>query len=432
MSLRFKYFAFITVLHIIITGLLYYIFQERKIYFICTEIIILISLYISYRLYALFTKPFEILEAGKNAILDEDFTIKYNPTGTSETDGLIGVYNNMIERLRTEKTRSEEQSYFLENLIDNSPLGMIIMDYDQNIVIINARARQFLDVKSAKGLKLKNLESDLAKEIAKIAIYSEEIISIDGLKKYKCKNHEVVHKGFPRQFIMIEEMTSEILQAEKKAYGKVIRMMAHEVNNSMGAVNSILQSMKEYGFDKDTSKEEMKEYLEVAIDRNQMLGEFTDNFAKVIRLPEPLKNKIDLNVVIRKTIDYYRLIAREKGIKFDMRTYPEPIIISADKIQLEQAFSNILKNSIESIEEDGNIIITTELDPIRLIISDDGKGIDEEAGSKLFTPFFSTKTTGQGVGLMLIRDILNNHGTEYKLYTEEEHDLTHFKMTFLK
>ena len=429
MSLKFKYFSFIFILHLGLTALLYYIFREKKLIFIASEVLILISIYISFRLYRLFLKPFDILESGKNAILDEDFTIKYNATGTTETDNLIGIYNKMIDRLRDEKTRTEEQSYFLENLIDNSPLGMIIMDYDKKIVIVNERAKRFIGLKDIKGKLLNELDSELANEIAKIQLFKEDVISIDGLKKYKCKNHEVVHKGFSRQFIIIEELTSEILEAEKKAYGKVIRMMAHEVNNSMGAVNSILESIKEFGL-KEEGNKEMREYLDVAIERNQKLGEFTNNFAEVIRLPEPLMNKVDLNEIIRKTIDYFRLIAQEREINFDIRTYPEPIIISADKIQLEQAFSNIIKNAIESIEHDGNIIFTTDIKPDRLIISDDGKGIDHETGDKLFTPFFSTKPTGQGVGLMLIRDILNNHNANYKLFTDAESLLTHFEINF--
>ncbi len=430
MSLKFKYYTYIIIVHGILVYLLYELFQDQKVLFILTEAGILLSFFISTLLYQHFVKPFQILKSGKNAINDEDFTIKYNLTGTKETDGLIKVYNEMIDRLRIEKTRTAEQSYFLEDLIENSPLGMIIMDYDQKIVTTNYRAKEFLNGIGTMGKKMIEIEQPLARELAQLRVFEEKIISIDGIKKYKCKNHELIHKGFPRQFIIIEELTSDILLAEKQAYGKVIRMMAHEVNNSMGAVNSILESIKEFGFEEESNEGELKSYLDVAIDRNKMLGKFTNNFAEVIRLPDPLKSRVDLNMIVTKVADYFRLNAKEKDITFELRTYPEPQIILADRIQLEQAFSNMVKNAIESIGREGNIIFTTTPEPVTFVISDNGKGIDDEASEMLFTPFFSTKETGQGIGLMLIRDILNNHEADYKLYTEKATQLTHFEVIF--
>jgi nitrogen fixation/metabolism regulation signal transduction histidine kinase len=259
-------------------------------------------------------------------------------------------------------------------------------------------------------------------------VFDEKIIVVDGLKKYKCKVHQLVHKGFPRQFVMMEEMTGELLEAEKKAYGKVIRMMAHEVNNSMGAVNSILENVKEYGFEND-DQPEMKKYMDIAIERNRALGKFTNNFAEFIRLPKPLLVKLDLNHLINQQVDYMNLSAFDRSITFDMRTYPEPVLISADKIQMEQVLSNILKNALESIDKKGQIRITTQPKKPQLVIADNGAGISEESASQIFSPFFSTKPSGQGIGLMLIRDILNNHEAEYRLHTAED-GWTRFEIEF--
>jgi nitrogen fixation/metabolism regulation signal transduction histidine kinase len=373
-------------------------------------------------------KPFKLIESGRNTMLEEDFTIKFNETGTKELDDLIIVYNSMIDRLRKEKTRTEEQSYFLEDLIENSPLGMLIMDYDRTIVIANRKAKEFFEADQLIGSKLGDIPHVLAQEISTMAVFEEKVIAVDGLKKYKCKVHQLIHKGFPRQFVMMEEMTGELLEAEKKAYGKVIRMMAHEVNNSMGAVNSILGNVKEYGFEGD-DQQEMKDYLDIAIDRNRALGRFTNNFAEFIRLPKPLLVKLDLNQLINQQVDYMKLSAKERQVTFDMRTFPEPIIISADKIQMEQVLSNILKNALESISKNGTIRITTQPKKPQLVIADNGAGISDENASQLFSPFFSTKPTGQGIGLMLIRDILNNHEAEYRLYTGED-GWTRFEIAF--
>lgn len=373
-------------------------------------------------------QPFNLIKSGKDTMSEEDFTIKFNKTGTQEMDELIVVYNSMIDRLRKEKTRTEEQSYFLEDLIDNSPLGMLIMDYEKEIVIANRQARVFLESNDLLGLKVDEVDSPIALEIAGMSSFEEKVVAIDGLKKYKCKLHQLVHKGFPRQFVIIEEMTGELLEAEKQAYGKVIRMMSHEVNNSMGAVNSILENVKEYGFP-DGEDKELKKYLDIAIERNKDLGRFTNNFAEFIRLPKPLMVKLDINTLVGKQVDYMKMSAHERNVDFDMRTFPEPVLISSDKIQMEQVMSNILKNALESIGNEGSIRITTQPQKPQLIIADNGAGISKEASSQLFSPFFSTKPTGQGIGLMLIRDILDNHKAEYKLYTAAD-GWTRFEIGF--
>lgn len=429
MSLKARYFALIVILHLAIVILLYLLFKDQKWYFLISELIVLILFILSARLYRSINYPFQLLKSGKDTMMEEDFTIKFNPTGTKEIDELVKVYNNMIDQLRMEKTRTEEQSYFLEDLIEHSPLGMLIMDYERVIVIANRRAKKIFENDGLIGLHLADIDHPLAQGIDQLSTFQEKIITIGGIKKYKCKLHQLIHKGFSRQFVMIEELTGELLDAEKQAYGKVIRMMAHEVNNSMGAVNSILENVKEYGLS-GPENEELRDYVNIAMDRNLKLGKFTNNFAEFVRLPKPNKNKIDLNQVVLQLTDYLKLQAAERKIDFDLRIYTEPVVLQVDKIQIEQVISNIIKNAFESIEKNGMLRITTHQEPPHLIIADNGPGIDQETAEKIFTPFFSTKQDGQGIGLMLIRDVLNNHEASYQLYTDEKDGWTKFEISF--
>ncbi|WP_235298776.1 sensor histidine kinase [Portibacter marinus] len=429
MSLKAKYFTLIILLHVALTVLLYLFLQDNKWWFVLSELFILISLTISIRLFKTINYPFQLLKSGKDTMSEEDFTIKFNETGTKELDDLIVVYNRMIDQLRKEKTRTEEQSYFLEDLIENSPLGMLIMDYDRKIVIANQKVKQILEDGDLINKQLETIDHPLAAEIAKMEIFQEQIIAIDGLHKYKCKLHQLIHKGFPRQFVIIEELTSDLLEAEKQAYGKVIRMMSHEVNNSMGAVNSILQNVSDFALSEEEDQE-YRDYLEIAIERNRKLGKFTDNFAEFIRLAKPLLVKIDLNALLEQLVDYLKLSAGERSIEIDLRTYPEPILVTVDKIQMEQVISNILKNAFEAIGSNGAVRITTQPEKPQLVIADNGEGISDEEASQIFTPFFSTKPDGQGIGLMLIRDILNNHQAEYRLYTDQGDGWTKFEVGF--
>lgn len=431
MSLKFRYILFIGLLHILLVYLSYQALIDRKWIFLGVEFLIFISLYLSYLLYKGFIKPVELMQSGTDAIADADFNIKYLKTGSTEIDKLVNVYNNMIDKLRIERTNMSEQSYFVQNLIEVTPLGIIILDHDGKVSNINPAAKDIIQIDNdILGQYLPNKHSELLDCILQLSIGNPTVLSINGKDKYKCQITEIIHQGFRRKFIIIDNLSREILRSEKDAYGRIIRMMAHEVNNSMGAINSILDTVIEYGFQGQNEDDELKESLEIAKDRNQGLSQFVANYAAILRLPPPQKRKIDLNQLIKKSSQLYYPIAREKGITLQLDQKLNPIYLDADPILLEQAISNILKNAIESIDDTGEIKITCSEFPKGFTISDNGPGIDPENEKNLFTPFYSTKPTGQGVGLMLIRDILNGHKANFTLRTDRKTGWTSFKAIF--
>jgi len=432
MRLRYQYGLFIILLHIVLAVLLYYVFEEDKRYFVLSEVGIIISLWISYRIYNAIVKPIDFMKTGINAIKDEDFNVKFLETGSEDMNDLIQVFNIMLDKLGEEKVRTQEQAYFLENLINVSPIGMIILDYDDNVSDINPRARQFLKLGRYQHIdKLEELEHPLIPLIRNIEIGESKVLTYDGVNKFKCQTNMVIHRGFNRKFIMIEELSKELLASEKAAYGKVIRMMAHEVNNSMGAVNSILQSVVDFAFDGST--EDDKEYassLIIAKERNEELALFMKKFADVIRLPEPVRVMSDLAVLVHRSARTMRPTASDQNIDIIIEGPEEGVMLMIDKTLINQVIVNIIKNAIESIGKNGVITVSIDEGWPQLVISDNGPGIPDEVQPMLFSPFYSTKPTGQGIGLILIRDILVNHEANFSLQTDKESGLTEFKISF--
>ena len=401
----------------------------------------------------------------------------------------------MIDQLRTERTHQEAQHYFLQKLVKTSPTGILILDFDENITDLNPKCLEMLnlDKKELIGKSIYSFDNLLLKTIAELKTGDAKTINLSNAKTFKCAKSHFIDRGFPRYFIMIEELTAEILAAEKKAYGKVIRMMAHEVNNSIGAVNSILDTTIQLNEASATTNEA----LQIAFERNEHLSLFMRNFADVIRLPLPHLSPINLHDLIIKTSQLMQFKAAEKHIflKFalinselntinnaelnainnaelntinnaelntiynaelntiynaelntiynaELNTiynaelnaiYNAAFIIKADLNQMEQVLINIIKNAIEAIGKDGVITFKTTLNPRQLLIEDTGCGISENIDSQLFTPFFSTKTYGQGVGLTLIRDILTAHQFDFALYNsvdENKEKKTVFRINF--
>jgi len=420
MKLRTKYLLFVIILHLLTLVLTYFIFQQNTIFFIASEIFIIISLIISWNLYQQLIQPLKSLMQGIDAIRDRDFNVKFLPTGKREVDELIGVYNEMIDQLRIERTSQEQQHFFLEKLIYTSPTGIIILDYDANIQQINPKALQILsiDEKDLINHSVDDLPNHFLKHIKSLKTGETKTIKLGGATTYKLQRAHFIDRGFSRDFIMIEELTAEILAAEKNVYGKVIRMMAHEVNNTIGPVNSIIQSaLKTDPLWEGHHSDSLKDALQVALDRNQNLNLFMRNFADLVKLPQANKKRIDLNQLVISVSKLMEIKASEKGIKLELELAQTPFYISADEQQMEQALINIVKNAIESVEENGIVKFKIDVKSRQLIIADTGKGITAEQSEQLFTPFFSTKKDGQGIGLTLVREILINHGFEFSLNT---------------
>lgn len=431
MKARTKYILFVVILHLTAVTLTYFIF-ENKVFFIVAEVFIIISIIISLQLYRQLIQPLKLLMEGTRAIKDRDFNVKFLPTGKHEIDELIAVYNQMMDELRRERTRQEQQHFFLEKLIHTSPTGIIILDFDQRIHDINPRALQLLQAERAQLLSrsVYEISHPVIAQLRDLQVGDSKTFTYNNTATYKIQKSSFVDRGFPRQFIMIEELTAEILAAEKKAYGRVIRMMAHEVNNTIGSVNSILQStIKADVLWKNPEHDFLKDALLVAIERNYNLNVFMRNFADLVRLPEPRKKNINLPEMIQSIIKLMEMKAGEKNIQFVYDAPGDAFYITADPQQVEQVLINIVKNAVEAIATEGYISFNINRYKRELAIVNNGKEINEAEAAQLFSPFFSTKKDGQGIGLMLVKEILTNHGFAFSLKTVEP-DITAFVIRF--
>lgn len=206
-------------------------------------------------------------------------------------------------------------------------------------------------------------------------------------------------------------------------------MISHEVNNTTSGIISTLDIV-EQSLAEDDENKDMKDALSICIERSYNMSKFITNFADVVKIPKAELRLTNINELIESSIRFMEVVCNNRNInlKFipDINMSPVPI----DGILFEQAIQNIIKNSAESIGNNGFIHITTDSITNSLTITDNGKGISKEAESKLFSPFFSTKPSGQGIGLMFIQDVLNQHHCQYSLQTGDD-GLTRFRVGFL-
>lgn len=433
MKLSTKYILFVTFIHLVLILLSLNLIQGKILYFLLAEVFIICTITISIILYTQLIRPINTITSGIESIEDKDFSMKFVKVGHYEMDKLIDVYNRMIDQLRQERVKQQEQHFFLEKLINATPSGLVILDFDNRIRSLNPAAEEFLEVNEtvAVGKKFSDIPGKLASELSIIDTDSAVTIAISGMKTFRCQRASFIDRGFNNNFVVIEELTEELLKTERAAYEKVIRLMSHEINNSIGAVNSILNSSLNYsGQIAETDRTNFVEAMEVAIQRNENLNKFMRNFADIVRIPQPKKTRTDLHELLRSVQKLVASQITEKNIIWKWELAQSQFMILLDVQQIEQVLVNIFKNAREAIGENGKIIIRTEVHPKnKLEIYNSGEPISREIQQKLFTPFFSTKAGGQGLGLTLIREILLNHGFKFTLHTRED-GLTVFVIEF--
>jgi two-component system nitrogen regulation sensor histidine kinase NtrY len=421
LSLRWRILLYIVVLHLLFAGLAVYLFLDNRMWLLAIEVVFAISLAIGASLTRASFQRFSVAVEGSRLIREHEFTSRFREVGQPEVDALIRVYNQMVDHLRDERTRVQEQHYFLSRILLVSPLGIITLDFDDRVALVNPSAERLLGqpTDALLGRRLTEIVTPLAETFATLETGESRVVAIQGARRVKCHRGTFLDRGFPRTFVLMEELTEELRQFEKAAYEKLIRVMSHEVNNTIGASNSLLHSCLTYARElSPDSRKDFEEAIGIVIGRTEQLNRFMRSFADVVRLPPPVLQREELEPLLGRIVRLMEAEMERRSIRWqwDVRDSPA-LVVRVDRGQIEQAFVNIFKNAAEAIGHDG--IITIRLlrrdHRVTVIVEDSGPGIAQEARANLFTPFFSTKEAGQGIGLTLVQEILTQHQCEYAL-----------------
>jgi nitrogen fixation/metabolism regulation signal transduction histidine kinase len=405
MTLRTKLLLWFIVLHLVFAGLAVVVLVDHQEWLFAVEVSFVISIVISYRMVNALFVPMELIRTGAELISERDFTSRFVPVGQPEMDRLIEIYNAMIDRLRDERLAAEEQQQLLQKIVEASPSGIVICDFNGAIQQSNPAATRLLS------------EPAVSEALPSLAPGESKLVTLAGARKLKIWNAEFRDRGFAKTFYLLEEMTEELRLTEKTAYEKLIRMMSHEVNNSVGAVRSLLESVLRYA--EQIGPDDRADFinaLTIAAARIESLNRFMSGFADVVRLPAPHPRDVSLANVVDDIATLLRpeLDQRRIALRVDVA---RDAVIRADQSQFEQVIINVIRNAMESIDEEGEIAVSFS-DRV-LAVTDTGRGIDPAARDELFTPFFTTKREGRGLGLTIVSEILNNHRLPFTLQNRE-------------
>lgn len=429
--MRIKGFFYILVFLLLALGgvLLYLSSQLNTTFFYIGEgLILFILIYLTF-FYRKLVKPLNTIGSGMELLREQDFSSRLSPVGQYEADRVVNIFNRMMEQLKNERLRLREQNHFLDLLIKASPMGVIITTLDDGLSELNPMALRMLGVspENVLGKKMKEIDSPLARELVNIPKGETVTVRLNDSNIYRCTHSSFIDRGFQHPFFLVESLTDEVMKAEKKAYEKVIRMIAHEVNNTTAGITSTLDTV-EQALSSEEGMDDICDVMRVCTDRCFSMSRFITRFADVVKIPEPTVSRANLNDLVFTCKRFMEGMCNDRCIKLCMEIDETLKDVMLDSSLFEQVLVNIIKNAAESIETDGEIIIRT-LSPATIEVTDNGKGISKETEAKLFSPFFSTKPNGQGIGLIFIREVLMRHGCTFSLRTYAD-GLTKFRIIF--
>ena len=421
--MKLKYYFLFLALGIaaLATVALYGTFHSHPRLFYVTEGFVVLLLLYLWLFYQKTLRPYDTLVGGMELMKDLDLTTRLAKTGQPETDIIVQAFNDLLVRLRSEHLSLEEQYTFLSLLINASPMGIVQCDIDGNITSMNPAAKQMMS-------------PSVEEAMCKLPLGQETTIRLPGEPQlFRINYLSFPDRGFRHPFYLIESLTDEVRRAEKAAYERVIRMIAHEVNNSVAGILGLIHN------------EEVSE-------RMKSLSAFVTRIAEVVKIPKPQLQLCDLSEEVDACRPFLESLCTATQVRLEFNLTDEAAPVRMDTVQFQQVLINIVKNSVESIgpspapslyggehtvQNNGAITITTQYSPSSggdggglLTITDNGNGISSDVAQNLFTPFYSTKPQGQGIGLLLIRDILTAHGCTFSLLTDPDDHLTRFTILF--
>ena len=372
-------------------------------------------------------RPLRTIANGVDLLRAQDFSSRLSHVGQKEADRIVDMFNGMMSSLKQERLKLREQNHFLDLLIEVSPMGIVTLDSYGKISGANRAAARFLDFDTAKdlaGLTPQEIPSTLGNVLRSLQDREVRVVRLNDSMVYRCSRLSFMESGMTHPFYLIEKLTDEVMKAERKSYEKVIRMMAHEVNNSLAGVISVMETAEE-----EVSDPDLSEAIDACKHRCIDMGAFITKFASAVKIPEPTRTNVDLADLLRKRTTLFESICSATGSSLGMDLPEHDVPVFIDPVLMEQVITNIVKNAAESAGEGGKVDIRIQEPGATLVITDNGPGISAEAAEMLFTPFFTTKESGHGLGLLLVSEVLNSHGCRFSLETCPD-GLTRFRIRF--
>jgi two-component system nitrogen regulation sensor histidine kinase NtrY len=363
------------------------------------------------------------------AISFDDVSQSFSGLTRDGVHGELGTaMAQVLESLRTGRTEREAELRYLQTLIAHVPVALISVEESGRVQLLNMAARRLFETALTHNSQLTRFGDSFAAGLDALRPGGSAILRMErasGALQLKAAATDAALSGVRRRLISLQNIETEMSAQELGAWQTVVRVMAHEVMNSLTPISSLAATARDLvrdaleqtpqGDPRTGALTDARDALETVARRSEGLLHFVQNHR---RLTKPLVTQMQVTPVQRVLARVQRLLATElaaNDIQMTASVEPETLELAADADLLDQALINLVRNAIEALSEvpAGRIALSGRQHPdgrIVIAVADNGPGIASEQRDRIFVPFFTTKRQGSGVGLTLVRQIATAHG----------------------
>jgi len=352
--------------------------------------------------------PLQTLSNLLAAMREEDFSIRARGAGPTDPLGeLIGEVNTLADTLRTQRLGALEATALLRSIMAEIDVAVFAFDPEGRLRLVNRAGERLLDRPGEHLLERTAAELGLQECVQPNPPRVLHAAFPGGAGPWELRRARIRQAGVPHELVVLTDVSRALRDQERHTWQKLIRVISHELNNSLTPIKSIAGSLQTRIAREPPPhdwREDVQQGLNIIAARADALGRFTDAYARLARLPAPRLEPLHIAPLAR------RVAGLETRLAVGLRTGPD-VIIEADPDQLEQLLINLLRNAVDaSLETGGGVTIGWRVagERLELFVEDEGPGLSNT--TNLFVPFFTTKAQGSGIGLVLSRQIAEAHG----------------------
>ncbi len=361
-------------------------------------------------------------------IKHEDFSQTFHGTGLgSSFDELKKAFNDVIQKFQETRAEKEEHFRYLQTVVQHVGIGLIAFQEDGTVKLFNTAAKKLLKRPRLKNIhELESLSKPLVHTLLKLRSGQKALIKIqqgNELLQVATSATEFRLRNQNFTLVSLQNIQSELEEKEIEAWQKLIRVLTHEIMNSVTPIASLASTINDMLLQEanragEAGDEEWRRDVQGGIEtirrRSEGLLHFVDEYRTLARVPTPNLTQFCIQKLFDRVAHLMQADLEANGIQMESRVTPRDLELTADPELVEQLLINIVKNAIEVLQgrEDARIKLLSQIDDRgRIIVQvvDNGPGIPEDLQEKIFIPFFTTKKQGSGIGLSLSRQIMRAH-----------------------
>ena len=342
------------------------------------------------------------------ALREKDYSVRGRHPRRDDALGLaMAELAELAEQMRAERWRDEETSAGLARVVERLDAAVLAVDAGGTIRIANRTAERLVG-KPLEGTRV--AEHGLEHLFAVEAPRTVELALPGGRGTWEVRPSDVRLSGMPHKLVVMTDVQHALRAEERQAWQRLVRVLGHEINNSLGPISSIAETLRAglaRAERRPDLEEDLSRGLEVIERRAAALSRFMNSYARLVRLPPPRIGRVDVAAWAQRTAE----LASVGDVKVEVVDGPA-ITIPGDSDQLDQLLINLVRNAVEANAETQRAVVriswSVTAGTLMLLVEDEGPGVADTAN--LFVPFFTTKPQGSGIGLVLARQIAEAHG----------------------